>query len=153
MTLRRIALAIAESVWHKSAVPIFIERFVLPLFAAAVILLALSNPMGFDTTQRITGALALIFAAYFVAHTLHKWSVQVVPPPPPKAEVETLPANRPQLLIVRWGQIDGATFTAHNKAPHIVQHGFFIRNFGLGETAIGVRATLTVPIEVPDVWT
>jgi hypothetical protein len=54
---------------------------------------------------------------------------------------------------VKWGQIDEATFTAHNKAPHIVQHGFFVRNFGLGETAIGVRVMLTVPTEVPDVWT
>jgi hypothetical protein len=153
MTPRRIALAIVESVWHKSAVPIFIERFLLPLFAAAVILLALSNPMGFDTTQRITGALALIFAAYFVAHTLHKWPARVAPPPPPKVEVEALPPNRPQLLIVKWGQIDEATFAAHDKATHIVQHGFFMRNFGLGETTIGVRVALTVPTEIPDVWT
>ena len=71
-------------------------------------------------------------------------------PPPVVAE---LPATRPQLLIVKWGQIDEATFTAGNNARHIVQHGLFIRNIGLGEAAIGVRATLTVPMEVPDVWT
>ena len=59
--------------------PIFLERFVLPVFVAAIVLLALTNPMGFDTTQRITGALALCFAAYFVAHTVHKNSKQSVP--------------------------------------------------------------------------
>jgi hypothetical protein len=53
-------------------VPIFLERFILPVFAAVVVLLALTNPMKFDTTQRITGVLALLFAAYFVAHTAHK---------------------------------------------------------------------------------
>jgi len=53
-------------------VPTFLEKFVLPLFTATVILLVWTNPMGFDTTQRITGAAAIIFAAFFVAHTLHK---------------------------------------------------------------------------------
>jgi hypothetical protein len=52
--------------------PVFLERFVLPLFAAGVVLLAATNPMGFDTTQRVTGTVALIFAAYFVAHTVYK---------------------------------------------------------------------------------
>jgi hypothetical protein len=53
-------------------VPVFLEKFVLPLFATTVVLLAWTNPMGFDTTQRVTGALALIFAAYFVGHTVYK---------------------------------------------------------------------------------
>lgn len=67
------------ALWHKSAVPIFLERFVLPLFAAAVIILALTNPMGFDNTQRVTGSLALLFAAYFVAHSIYNQNRQ--PPP------------------------------------------------------------------------
>jgi hypothetical protein len=57
-------------------VPVFLEKFVLPLFAATVVLLAWTNPMGFDTTQRVTGALALIFAAYFVGHTVYKTSAK-----------------------------------------------------------------------------
>jgi hypothetical protein len=123
---------------------------VLPVFAATVIALAWANPMGFDVQQRVSGALGLICFAYFLSHTIHKWSI---PTPPVRPQVEALPATRPQLLIVKWGQIDEATYTAHDRAPHIVQHGFFIRNFGLGETAIGVRVKLTVPIEIPDVWT
>jgi hypothetical protein len=58
--------------WHKTVVPVFLEKFILPLFAAAVIILALTNPMGFDRTQRITGSFALIFLAYFVARTVYK---------------------------------------------------------------------------------
>jgi hypothetical protein len=149
-------LAIADRLWHKSQVPIFIERFVLPVFVALVIALAVTNPMGLDIQQRVSGALGLICLAYFLGHTIHKQKSLPSPAPPvqlPPSSALELPATRPQLVIVKWGQIDEATFTARNKAPHIVQHGFFIRNIGLGEAAIGVRATLTVPIEVPDVWT
>ena len=101
---RKIALAIGDHLWHKSAVPTFIERFVLTIFAAVVVAL-IANRMGFDTTQRITGALTLIFAAYFLAHTLHKLPPEV-PPLPPRAQEETLPTNRPQILITRWGRLN-----------------------------------------------
>jgi hypothetical protein len=60
--------------WHNSAVPVFLERFILPVFAAIVIILAVTNPMEFDKTQRITGAIAIIFLAYFVAHTVHRFN-------------------------------------------------------------------------------
>jgi hypothetical protein len=53
-------------------VPIFVERFILPLCAALVILLAVTNPMGFDNTQRVTGSVTLILLAYFLAHTIYK---------------------------------------------------------------------------------
>jgi hypothetical protein len=52
-------------------VPIFFERFLLPVAAAIVVLVAITNPMGFDWQQRISGALAVVFIAYFVAHSLH----------------------------------------------------------------------------------
>jgi hypothetical protein len=98
MTPRRIALAMADGLWHKSQVPIFIERFVLPVFVALVIGLAVTNPMGFDFQQRVSGALGLICFAYFLGHTIHKQkSLQPPPPPPRKTEAE-LPATRPQLL-------------------------------------------------------
>lgn len=63
---------LSYQLWHKTAVPIFVERFLLPLFAAAVVVLALTNPMGFDWIQRVTGSLALILLAYFVAHSIYK---------------------------------------------------------------------------------
>lgn len=65
------------NVWHNTAVPIFVERFILPLFVAVVVLLAITNPMGFDKTQRIVGSAVLILAAYWLAHTVHK---QAKPP-------------------------------------------------------------------------
>ena len=67
-----------------------------------------------------------------------------------KAQAEEFPVYRPQLLIVKWGQIEPDRAV---RPAHVVQQGFYIKNIGLGEAAIGVRVTLTVPTEVPDVWT
>jgi hypothetical protein len=52
-------------------VPVFLEKFLLPLFVTVLVAVAVTNPMKFDATQRITGVLALSFAAYFISHTLH----------------------------------------------------------------------------------
>lgn len=61
--------------------PVFLEQFLLPVFVALVVaLLAGTNPMGFDWTQRISGGLAIIFAAFFISYTLHK---QKTPEPSP----------------------------------------------------------------------
>ena len=67
-----------------------------------------------------------------------------------RAKAQELPANRPQLRIVRWGQIDPAKAA---RGAHTIQQGFYIANFGLGETAVGVEMSLIVPTEVPDEWT
>ncbi|HVG31994.1 MAG TPA: hypothetical protein VM911_02905 [Pyrinomonadaceae bacterium] len=48
---------------------LFIERYVLPVCAAAFIAVFFVNSMKFDWTQRITFGLAVCFFAYFVAHT------------------------------------------------------------------------------------
>jgi hypothetical protein len=53
-------------------VPVFLERYLLPLAGTLTVLVVFTNPMNFDWTQRITGGLALLFAAYFVAHTAHR---------------------------------------------------------------------------------
>jgi hypothetical protein len=50
-------------------VSLFIERYLLAITAGLTVLIVASNPMKFDWTQRITGALALVFASYFFAHT------------------------------------------------------------------------------------
>jgi hypothetical protein len=58
--------------WHKASVPLFIERFVLPVFAGIVILVAVTNPMRFDVIQRISGTILLISAALFISQTWYK---------------------------------------------------------------------------------
>jgi hypothetical protein len=58
----------------KSAIvmPVFLERFLLPVSVALVIALSMTNPLGFDWTERISGGLAVACAAYFISQTLHK---------------------------------------------------------------------------------
>ena len=64
--------SLGERIWYETSVPVFLERYLLPVAATLTVLVVFTNPMNFDWTQRITGALALIFAAYFIAHTVHK---------------------------------------------------------------------------------
>ena len=52
--------------------PVFLEKYLLPLATALTVLIVFTNPMNFDWTQRTTGGLAVFFAAYFVAHTVYK---------------------------------------------------------------------------------
>ncbi|HXJ10644.1 MAG TPA: hypothetical protein VNH19_00110 [Candidatus Limnocylindrales bacterium] len=66
--------------WHKASVPLFIERFVLPVFAGIVILVAVTNPMRFDVIQRISGTILLISAALFISQTWYKRTVSANPP-------------------------------------------------------------------------
>src|SRR5690349_566406 len=61
-----------ERIWYDTSVPVFLERYLLPLAAALTVLIIVTNPMALDWTQRITGGLAVVFIAYFVAHTVHR---------------------------------------------------------------------------------
>lgn len=52
--------------------PLFLERFILPVCVTVAVLLAITNPMGLDSHQRISGVIAVVAIAYFTAHSLHK---------------------------------------------------------------------------------
>jgi hypothetical protein len=101
-------------------VPIFLEKFLLPVLAAALILLAITNPMKFDTTQRITGVFALFFAAYFVSHTLHISKSQtptLIPPNVPAGPAAQTTENQtpPGTSVPKHG-------TAIHKLPPLVEN-------------------------------
>jgi hypothetical protein len=52
--------------------PVFLERFVLPVLVAVVVTVIVLNPFKFDRQQRISLLVCVLAAAYFVGHTLHK---------------------------------------------------------------------------------
>ncbi len=67
--------------------PIWLERFVLVVCAAAFIGIVVLNLMKLDWTQRITLGLAVVFFSYFISHTLYKQAKPPVVQPsvtPPK---------------------------------------------------------------------
>lgn len=97
--------------------PVFLERFVLPLFAAGVVLLALSNPMGFDTTQRVTGALALILAAYFVGHTIHKSSSKSPAGPPATVSTQLNSGSQQERLAIISQLVEDYKATHNGEMP------------------------------------
>ncbi len=59
--------------------PIFLERFVLPVLATSVITVILFNPFKWDLQQRISAFVLVLALAYFVGHTLTKKKLETVP--------------------------------------------------------------------------
>ena len=97
--------------------PIFLERVILPLFVLVVFALAITNPMGFDVTQRITGGLALLLVAYFLAHTIHK-KPAIAPDTPysQRANIEITSVNFP---VVSDPFKPGTSFCVNVRAKNI----------------------------------
>jgi len=72
--LRTSRLDASKRIWHKIAVTIFVERFVLTVLAA-LFLLIITNPMHFAVSPRVTGGLAIVVAAYFCGRAIRKPAV------------------------------------------------------------------------------
>jgi hypothetical protein len=62
---------LAQRIWWETDVPVFLEKVVLPVLAAALMALMFVNPMKFDWLQRISLFVTIIAFAYFLSHTLH----------------------------------------------------------------------------------
>ncbi len=71
--------------WHKTAVRVFLERFVLTVLAAITVL-AINNSMKLDWTERISLAVAAIAIAVFVGRRVEK---DRRPVPVPSADFAT----------------------------------------------------------------
>jgi len=84
-------------------VRIFLERFILAVLSGTFLAVAISNPMKFDMTQRITGCATLVFAAWFVGHTITRDQIESTgpavssPPPGPKSAPPSPPRSEPPL--------------------------------------------------------
>jgi hypothetical protein len=53
-------------------VPLWFERYILPICVAIVFGLTILNPLKLDWRQRVSLAIGVSAFAYFVAHTIHK---------------------------------------------------------------------------------
>src|ERR1051326_5747538 len=73
--------SLGERIWYGTAVPIFLERYLLPMVAALTVLVVVTNPMSLDLNQRITGGAVLVLGAHFVSHTAYKMSRPAKRPP------------------------------------------------------------------------
>jgi membrane protein implicated in regulation of membrane protease activity len=62
--------------------PVFLERFVLPILAASVITVILLNPFKWDWQQRLSLFLGVFFVSYFFAYTTYKVRQSTSSPPP-----------------------------------------------------------------------
>jgi hypothetical protein len=91
---RSISVAITGKIWDESIVPVFIERFLMVVCAAAFYGFVLNNAMSLDIHQRISLGLVLVGAAYFLGHTSYK-KVHPVSPSP-SVQQRATPAESPR---------------------------------------------------------
>jgi urea transporter len=52
--------------------PVFLERFVIPILATSVVTVILLNPFKWDWVQRTTLLVGIVFTAFFFAYTDYK---------------------------------------------------------------------------------
>ena len=60
--------------------PLWIERYLIPICAVIVFGLVILNPLKFDWQQRLSLLIAISVFAYFLAHTVHKPKAGSPPP-------------------------------------------------------------------------
>jgi len=68
-----------DNVYGDTYMPIFLERFVLPVLATSVITVILLNPFKWDWRQRTSLFVAVIALAYFVGYSLTKGKPAISP--------------------------------------------------------------------------
>ncbi|MGO9649191.1 MAG: hypothetical protein ACLPOO_14180 [Terriglobales bacterium] len=56
--------------------PIFVERYLLPVLAALTVIVAVTNPMKWGWQPRITGGLAVCITAYLISRILHRHNLR-----------------------------------------------------------------------------
>jgi TIR domain len=93
----------ARNVEGREGMSIFVERFVLAVFAAIFVANLMVNPLRMDWIQRVGVGLMCVGAAIFSARTIEKARAAAVPPaaadaPPP---VPATPPKRDDALVAR----------------------------------------------------
>ena len=89
--------------WYKKFVPLWLERYVLPICATIVFGLCILNPLKFDWRQRIALIIAISAFAYFIAHTIQRPKELAPFTPDPKIaileqQISSLRLQQEQLL-------------------------------------------------------
>jgi hypothetical protein len=71
--------SLLERIWYGTSVPVFLERFILPALAAALIGVIVLNPLKLDIQQQISLAVVVVGLAYFVGHTVYSTNTPARP--------------------------------------------------------------------------
>jgi hypothetical protein len=100
--------------------PIFLERFVLPVCATLMIGVILLNPMKMDLQQRVSLGIGVLAIAYFVGHSLQRNKLleqakpPIVQPTPPTTGNATTTGNQSPAVT---GNGNGVVYEAPPAPP------------------------------------
>jgi len=64
-------VSLAERIWYESSVPVFGEKFVLPVLATAVMAIVILNPMKWDWQSRLALFVGITAFAFLLSHQIH----------------------------------------------------------------------------------
>ena len=70
--------------------PVFLERMILPVLAAILVIVAVTNPLQLGWQVRVFGSLALLAISYLVARMVHSGYPKLTSPAPVPAVVPTM---------------------------------------------------------------
>jgi tRNA_anti-like len=65
-------VALLANLWHKYRVPVFLEKYILPILAGLTLLILVTNPMHFNVTQRIVSAVVALFLAVSASYAVQR---------------------------------------------------------------------------------
>ncbi len=63
--------SLVERIWYESSVPIFGEKFVLPVLATIVTAVVVLNPMKWDWQSRLALFVGVTALAFLLSHQMH----------------------------------------------------------------------------------
>jgi hypothetical protein len=101
----------AERIWYQCHVPVFLEKFLLPVLVTVGSAILVVNPMKFDWQSRISLFVGLLAIGYFVSHQLHLRNEALrAGTPPPSSSASPI-------------QISGPASTSGDQSPAITGDG------------------------------
>jgi hypothetical protein len=120
-------------------VPLWIERYLIPICATIVFGLVILNPLKLDWQQRVALLIAISAFAYFLAHTVHKPKLSsaapIVDAPDPRIgvleqQVSVLKSQQERLLQEDQEQkgLDKKKTEIRDHLSKLITHGTEIRN-------------------------
>jgi hypothetical protein len=101
--------------------PVFIERFVLPILSAIIVVVILLNPFKWDSRQRFSLLIAAIAFAYFCAHSSYRKTQ--APQNTGATTPAVLPAAPQGLPVPPAGNVTGNVTTNGPNSPVVSGNG------------------------------
>lgn len=81
--------SLAHRIWFETKVPVYVERFILPILAVIVIVLVMQNSFNLTWDQRVALFLVVAASAYLIATAIHRTKQPLEERPPVSSHLDS----------------------------------------------------------------